>query len=545
VRPAEKLGSPSEADFFAACLKEIDVFCERCNYVEYDSIYAKIDSYLNAMPAPLHQLFSNSIARLLSFHYLWKMLNKSDFHRIMKELKSKGFKETSLSDLTYNNECYQKLTSSYHDKIKTATKFVDAKTFLQDEMNRVENEFINPVKILQSNNPTREIFNYSRYCKFAFNHLMRGEDWLLRQVVDNAIKEYSSINQTEPPDLKQFEKNVTENASRGVGYLMYSRYLKENRLNMESTDTIYSIKELAGFLEETKRIEFNKFVSGLKTLEKYIVKNVYEVNGKDLSRLQQLERNLTRWLFQLDAVYIETVGDCLDFDSEENNTKKNENLQNLKKTLTKGLAYLKLQINGKKENNVGEIKTKNRKKRTFISSKIRALLQKEIHSKCPFCNNEDVDHFEIHHIDDNPSSNCLSNLLMLCPTCHSKVTKKDISLEQVIRRKRQLQKLKVDLLEKVEIDSSFPGGQKAWQLFLSENLQYPSHAVKSQVQGTVVVVFVVSKYGEVEDVKAVSGPTELFDAAEAIVKISPRWHAAVQNGINVKTNKRQPIVFSL
>lgn len=38
-------------------------------------------------------------------------------------------------------------------------------------------------------------------------------------------------------------------------------------------------------------------------------------------------------------------------------------------------------------------------------NKVRAELQKEINSRCPFCNNDDVGHFEIHHIDENPSNN--------------------------------------------------------------------------------------------------------------------------------------------
>jgi hypothetical protein len=38
-------------------------------------------------------------------------------------------------------------------------------------------------------------------------------------------------------------------------------------------------------------------------------------------------------------------------------------------------------------------------------NKVRADLQKEIASLCPFCDNADVGHFEIHHIDENPSNN--------------------------------------------------------------------------------------------------------------------------------------------
>jgi 5-methylcytosine-specific restriction endonuclease McrA len=80
------------------------------------------------------------------------------------------------------------------------------------------------------------------------------------------------------------------------------------------------------------------------------------------------------------------------------------------------------------------------KPRKTISSKIRSILQKEIKSSCPICKNEDVEHFHVHHIDENPMNNELDNLLMLCPNCHSKITKGDIKYEKIILIKKNLKK---------------------------------------------------------------------------------------------------------
>ncbi|MEK6452088.1 MULTISPECIES: HNH endonuclease signature motif containing protein [unclassified Myroides] len=82
-------------------------------------------------------------------------------------------------------------------------------------------------------------------------------------------------------------------------------------------------------------------------------------------------------------------------------------------------------------------KTKS-KPRKNIPAKTRSILQKEIKSTCPICSNEDVGHFQIHHIDENPMNNELENLLMLCPNCHSKITKGDIKYEEVIIIKSKL-----------------------------------------------------------------------------------------------------------
>lgn len=80
------------------------------------------------------------------------------------------------------------------------------------------------------------------------------------------------------------------------------------------------------------------------------------------------------------------------------------------------------------------------KQRKTIPNKTKALLQREIKSQCPFCANEDVDHFQIHHIDETPSNNEFDNLLMLCPNCHSKITKGDIRIDEVISIKKTLRR---------------------------------------------------------------------------------------------------------
>jgi hypothetical protein len=72
-------------------------------------------------------------------------------------------------------------------------------------------------------------------------------------------------------------------------------------------------------------------------------------------------------------------------------------------------------------------------------NKVRAELQKEIRSVCPFCDNNDVGHFQIHHIDEEPSNNTMNNLLLVCPNCHSKITKGDITADEVAKRKNGLE----------------------------------------------------------------------------------------------------------
>jgi protein TonB len=102
-----------------------------------------------------------------------------------------------------------------------------------------------------------------------------------------------------------------------------------------------------------------------------------------------------------------------------------------------------------------------------------------------------------------------------------------------------------DIFVSVQIESEYPGGPAAWQRFLNRNLNYPQDAIDNEIQGAVVVQFIVDKEGNVSDVEAVSGPAELRAEAVRVIKKSGKWTPAVQNGRKVKSYKKQPIGFRL
>jgi periplasmic protein TonB len=97
----------------------------------------------------------------------------------------------------------------------------------------------------------------------------------------------------------------------------------------------------------------------------------------------------------------------------------------------------------------------------------------------------------------------------------------------------------------VEIESSYPGGQRAWRYFLVKNLHYPKEAEEKGIEGKVQVKFVVSKEGIVSDIQAISGPVELRAEAVRVVRKSNKWIAAIQNGYSVASWKIQTVVFEL
>ena len=95
---------------------------------------------------------------------------------------------------------------------------------------------------------------------------------------------------------------------------------------------------------------------------------------------------------------------------------------------------------------------------------------------------------------------------------------------------------------KVEIPSMYPGGSPAWQRFLNRNLRFDP---VDGIQGTVVVQFIVDKEGNVSEVQAISGPEELRAESVRVIRKSGKWTPAVQNGHQVKSVQKQPIVFRI
>lgn len=119
-------------------------------------------------------------------------------------------------------------------------------------------------------------------------------------------------------------------------------------------------------------------------------------------------------------------------------------------------------------------KSKTRKR---ISPKLRAELQKDINSQCPFCLDTQVGHFHIHHIDENPENNEHSNLIMVCPTCHSKITKGDIMVEQV----REIKEVKASSTAQIECASiNIDSNNCSWKRYEEPNSFYDEKNGKSR-----------------------------------------------------------------
>lgn len=92
----------------------------------------------------------------------------------------------------------------------------------------------------------------------------------------------------------------------------------------------------------------------------------------------------------------------------------------------------------------------------------------------------------------------------------------------------------------------FLGGEVALMKFIADNLQYPEAAKAKKIQGFVVVKFVVTKTGEIGEVKIVrSKDLDLDKEAMRIVKSLPNFIPGKLNGEVVDMWYTLPITFKL
>lgn len=128
------------------------------------------------------------------------------------------------------------------------------------------------------------------------------------------------------------------------------------------------------------------------------------------------------------------------------------------------------------------------------------------------------------------------------------VLKETLDLEQ--RKNRQLEILKdttrIPIFSKVERESEFPGGRAGWAAYLQKNLKYPERAISAEIQGVAIVQFIVDKEGKILEPHIIhSVEFSIDNAALDIIRKSPLWVPAEQNGRKVKSYMRQPIHFKL
>jgi protein TonB len=98
----------------------------------------------------------------------------------------------------------------------------------------------------------------------------------------------------------------------------------------------------------------------------------------------------------------------------------------------------------------------------------------------------------------------------------------------------------------VDVFPRYPGGDDARLYYLRKNTRYPEAALKAEIQGIVMVVFIVEVDGSITNVnvqKKIGGGCD--EEAMRVTREMPKWEPGKRNGRSVRVMVRMPIVFRM
>ena len=125
----------------------------------------------------------------------------------------------------------------------------------------------------------------------------------------------------------------------------------------------------------------------------------------------------------------------------------------------------------------------------------------------------------------------------------TRTLKEEVVVEKPVEKPKEV---KEEIFRSVEQMPQFPGGDKALMNYLSSHINYPPMAAENNVQGKVILQFVVEKDGRVGEVKvARSVDKDLDKEAIRVVKSLPKFTPGRQNGQPVRVWYTLPVTFKL
>lgn len=102
------------------------------------------------------------------------------------------------------------------------------------------------------------------------------------------------------------------------------------------------------------------------------------------------------------------------------------------------------------------------------------------------------------------------------------------------------------IIYSIESQPEFPGGVVNMERYLSLKLKYPKAAIDSNLQGNVLVTFIVNTDGCLTDIKvSQSLSKETDEEAVRVVSHMPKWKPGIQASRPVKCRFTLPVKFQL
>ncbi len=106
--------------------------------------------------------------------------------------------------------------------------------------------------------------------------------------------------------------------------------------------------------------------------------------------------------------------------------------------------------------------------------------------------------------------------------------------------------IKKNELNTYDVDASFPEGEMALIQFICKNTFYPAADRENNIQGSVLLTFIIDETGEFLDIDIVNSVSfEMDNEALRVISKMPKFIPAKRNNINVPSRYTLPINFKL
>jgi len=100
------------------------------------------------------------------------------------------------------------------------------------------------------------------------------------------------------------------------------------------------------------------------------------------------------------------------------------------------------------------------------------------------------------------------------------------------------------VLEDVEKLPEYPGGMTAFYKFIGKNFKMPAAVGKNKIEGKTYMEFTIEKDGSLSDIKTIKDVGYgIGNEVTRVLKLSPKWTAATQQGKAVRVQYRLPITI--
>jgi TonB family protein len=121
-----------------------------------------------------------------------------------------------------------------------------------------------------------------------------------------------------------------------------------------------------------------------------------------------------------------------------------------------------------------------------------------------------------------------------------------VQFDDNLRKVQEASKTEGNVYTVVDQTAEPDGGMPKFYEFMQQNLIYPTKVREKGVEGKVFVSFIVEVDGSISDVSVTKGVDPDLDAeAIRVIKASPKWIAAKNNGVPVRQRLVLPMNFSL